>query len=147
MAKALTDLTNGGRGKKKDWRWVFLDVLALSACVTSACFAAKVSRETAYCHRKRFPKFARKWTEALEISVDLLEFEARRRAFAGPQDRDSARLLALLLSAHKPEKYRESRTAASGLEVKTLSEIVTEAELANDRFKPERPPPGTDQSM
>jgi hypothetical protein len=93
--------------RKKDWRWVFLEALAKTCCVSSACVAANVPRKTAYAHREKFPKFRRAWDEALEIGVEALEVYARHRAF-NPADPASHILTMFLLKAHKPHKYRDN---------------------------------------
>jgi hypothetical protein len=93
--------------RKPDWRWVFLDSLAKTACVTLACMAAGVSRTTAYSHRSRFPKFRQKWDEAIEVGIELLEAHVRSRAF-DPKDPASHVLAIFLLKSYKPEVYREN---------------------------------------
>jgi hypothetical protein len=50
------------------------------------------------------------WDDALEISVEVLEVEARRRAL-DRADHHSAALLQFLLKAHKPAKYRDNYKA------------------------------------
>jgi hypothetical protein len=107
MTKTLTDLTHRAR---EDWRWRFLEMLAKSACVSTACTFAGVSSDTAYKHRESFPKFRRKWDEALEIASEVLEVECRIRAL-DRGDRDSARLLTFLLQAQRPSKYRDTPDA------------------------------------
>lgn len=79
-------------------------MLAKSACVSTACTYAKVSRMRAYRHRERFPKFRAAWDEALVVSTEVLEVEARQRAL-DRSDPASSRLLTLLLQAHSP-KFR-----------------------------------------
>jgi len=100
----ITDLRSA---EDKDWRWRFLAVLAETCCVTSACLAAGVSRQLAYDHRKRFPKFRRKWDESIEVAVEQLELSARRRAL-DKNDPGSTTLTIFLLKAHKPDVYRET---------------------------------------
>jgi hypothetical protein len=104
---SLEDLREG----RRDWRWTFLGVLAQTACVSSACLAAGVTRDTAYRHRERFPRFRAKWDEALEVSVELLEACARSRAL-DRSDRFGHVLLQFLLRAHRPEKYRDGARGA-----------------------------------
>jgi hypothetical protein len=106
-AKPATDITEYKRG---DWRWRFLEMLAKSSCVSTACVAAGISRDIAYNHRGRFPNFRRKWDDALEVATEVLEVEARSRAL-DRTDNHSAMLLQFLLKAHKPAKYREPKTA------------------------------------
>lgn len=103
MSLEVTDVTP----KKHDWRWVFLKVLAQSCCVSEACVASGISRVTAYRHRERFPKFRKKWDEAIEIGVEALEVYARRRAL-NINDPASHVLTMFLLKAHKPQKYRDN---------------------------------------
>jgi len=111
VALPLTDLTTKNA---RDWRWAFLEVLAKSSSVSAACLAAKVSRDTAYKHRERFPRFRAKWDEALAIATELLEAEVHARAF-DRSDPSSATLAIFLLKAHKPEKYRDAyRPGQSG---------------------------------
>ena len=91
-----------------------------TSVVLLACRMAGVSRATVYRHRNRSARFARRWDDAVEDTVDVLEAEARRRAVSGV-DRPvyyrgavvgSAReysdnLLMFLLKTLRPEKYRE----------------------------------------
>jgi hypothetical protein len=111
----LEDLRDDGDGRKRkrsrydDWRWVFIEVLSRTCCITSACRAAGVSRNTAYDHRDRFPKFAAYWRAAIEVSTESLELMARARAMTR-DDPQSHTLLMFLLKAHKPEMYRDNYT-------------------------------------
>ena len=70
--------------------------------------------------RKEDPEFAEAWNLALEAGNDVLEAEALRRAVEGVDEpiyqggalvgtvtKYSDTLLALLLKAHLPEKFRE----------------------------------------
>lgn len=104
-AKPIEDLTNLTGRAREDWRWRFLERLAETSCVSAACVSAGVSRFTAYRHRELFPVFRRKWDECLEIAVEWLELEARRRSL-DPNDKESGAFLRFLLQAHRPEKYR-----------------------------------------
>lgn len=114
-------------------RELFLAELALRGNVTDACRVAGVPRrQTVYEWKTADPEFAKLWDEALDTAIDAMEREAHRRAFEGTQkpiigrlakdedgilrDRDgndlyireySDTLAALLLKAHRPEKYRE----------------------------------------
>jgi hypothetical protein len=102
------------------WWAPFLGALGGSAVVLLACRTAGVSRATAYRHRARSERFARRWDDAIEDAVDLLEAEARRRAVAGVEKpvyyrgqvvgnvrEYSDTLLIFLLKALHPQKYRE----------------------------------------
>jgi hypothetical protein len=106
---------------------LFLDHLAAQGNVTFAGRSAGVSRTRVYGHRKLDPDFAARWEEAEQIAADRLEQEAWRRAVDGCPEplvsagrlvcgedgrplfvrRYSDPLLALLLKAHRPEKYSD----------------------------------------
>jgi hypothetical protein len=105
----------------------FLEALAATGRVTQAAIAAKVGRTAVYAWRKADPKFAAAWDEAEELGVAMLEDEATRRAVEGvtrplvsggtiirgddgkPLElrEYSDTLLAMLLRAKRPERYRE----------------------------------------
>lgn len=116
--------------QKRDWRWVFLDTLAKTCCVSSACTAARVSRDTAYKHREKFPKFRRKWDEAIEVGVEVLEVYARHRAL-NPADPASHILTMFLLKAHKPHKYRDNGHQIPKDAPEDVAERLTPEALAN----------------
>ncbi len=119
---------------RKDARARFLEALAASGNVTLAAGAARVPRSSLYHWRERDQEFAAAWLEAIEAATDLLEAEARRRAVEGVETtivqggrmvRDDAgnplmirrysdSLLALLLRAHRPEKFREKSAPGHG---------------------------------
>jgi hypothetical protein len=119
MARALTKAT------RQRARAAFLAELAQRGNVSAACAAAALSRAWFYEHRAADPVFAAAWDAALETAIDAMELEARRRAVEGVEkpligrigkDQDgiitvvreySDSLMALLLKAHRPDKYRE----------------------------------------
>jgi hypothetical protein len=101
----LEDLRDGPKGRK-DWRWVFLNTLIVTGSVTKSCLKAKVSRDTAYRHRSQFPRFRKRWDQALEVCTDLLEGEVYERAL-DREDRNSHLLLMFKLKSLKPELYRD----------------------------------------
>lgn len=70
---------------KKALRWEkgFLAALRDTGNVRAACEAAEVSRTVVYARRDVNQDFAQAWQDALEESADLLEQEARRRAYEG----------------------------------------------------------------
>ena len=97
----------------------FLRLLSETGNVTKCCTALNVSRVSIYTQRRKCPKFAEQWTQALEHAVELLEDEGLRRAFEGierdvwykgevvGQERHySDTLLMHRLQAEKPEKYQ-----------------------------------------
>lgn len=112
--------TSRARARAKAAQEKFIAALAESGNVTEACRHAKMSRTGAYQRRERDKAFGALWDEAVEISTDLLEKEARRRAVTGwdePVFHDgkkvgsirkySDRMLEILLKGHRPEKFRE----------------------------------------
>lgn len=124
-----TDGTPERGSPPKGWRRTFLKVLGDTANVRAACEKAGVSRTTAYRIRNSDARFARRWDEAIESSVDLLEIEAARRAIKGVEEpvyykgkvvgtvkRPSDALLMFLLRAHRPAKYRENHKLVKQLE-------------------------------
>lgn len=111
---------------KKDWKPVFLAELAASGNVRASCEVAQISRKTAYQTRTKHAAFAQAWDDALDEAADLLEQEARRRAYEGWEEpvfgslgkgsgsgeigavrKYSDTLLIFLLKGARPEKYRE----------------------------------------
>ena len=109
------------------WEKAFLYSLCRLGNVTDACKKAKVARSVAYEHKNNDMMFADLWKEALDEAADRLEAEARRRAekgvtkpvyqggvLVGYIQEYSDSLMALLLKAHKPEKYRERTDITSG---------------------------------
>ena len=107
--------------KKHGWKRVFLASLEETAIVALAARTAGVSRQHAYKARKSDADFAKKWDEALEVSVDMLEAKAHEIAFMGVphyvfwkgerigENRQyPVELIKFLLSAHRPEKFRQN---------------------------------------
>ena len=113
------------RARKPHWRDRFLDALRVKGNVRESCAVANISRAVAYEARATDEAFAAAWANALDEAADVMEAEAWRRGVEGVdepvygrvgKDRDgeigtvrkySDSMLALLLKAHKPEKYRE----------------------------------------
>ena len=107
----------------------FLRELSQTCNVTLACRAVGIARKTIYDYRNHDEEFAEAWDSAVEEAIDLLEGEARRRAYEGTV-RDvfyqgercglvreySDGLLQFLLKSHRPHKYRERHeiTGADG---------------------------------
>ena len=88
--------------KPPAWMERFLVLLSDYGNVSRAADGAGISRITAYKHRNTDPVFAAKWEAALELGIDGMEDEARRRAMTV-----SDTLLIFMLKAARPEKYRE----------------------------------------
>lgn len=97
----------------------FLEFLADGHTIRHACVETGLSRATMYRLRKAKPQIAEAWDEALDVGIEVLEQEARRRAVdgfdrpvtvAGKRElvRDfSDQLLIFLLKAKRPAVYRE----------------------------------------
>ena len=98
----------------------FLRELASTGNVSGASKRARTSRMTVYRLRDEDADFRALWDEAIEIAVDALELEARRRAHKGTLDpvyqggqlvgkvrKFSDTLLIFLLKAHRPDKFRD----------------------------------------
>lgn len=110
-------------------RGVFLEQLRTTANVSEAARAAGIDRKTAYNWRHCDTRFCDQWKQALEDATDALEAEARRRAVDGYDEpvihggrvicdtegrpltrkRYSDGLLRMLLRAHRPAHYANSR--------------------------------------
>lgn len=117
-----TELTD--ERKKK-----FLEiVIATGGNVTRACAEVDISRQTAYNHRESDPEFAKAWEDAVDKGIDVLEDEARRRAFDGVDEpvfyqgkevakikRYSDFLMGLMLKANR-KKYRTATQEITGPE-------------------------------
>lgn len=106
----------------------FLDaVIANAGNITAACkkvtdteYKAHALRIAVYTLEKKDPEFAERFREAQRLGLEVLEDEARRRAFEGVERViyhqgvavDTAReyansLICFLLKGGKPEKYKD----------------------------------------
>lgn len=124
LARAMTRKRVAGKYR------LFLEALSRSPNISAACRAAGLSRTALYERKAADPEFARQWDEIEQASIDALETEAWRRSAAGydefvvssgrlvvdpqgkpiMQRRYSDGLMALLLKAHRPEKFRDNAT-------------------------------------
>ena len=94
-------------GKKKAhvaviWEKAYISALSQTGNWSLAAQMASVDRKTARMRYLTYPPFREACDDAMEMGVDILEAEARRRAMAG-----SDVLLIFLLKAHRPEKFRD----------------------------------------
>lgn len=109
----------------RGWARKFLAELRKTANVSASARAAGVDRKTAYRRYESDATFAAEWVEAMDESTDALEAEARRRGLEGWLEpvfqkgehvgeirKYDSGLLALLLRAHRPERFRESYDVA-----------------------------------
>ena len=114
MAKATLALVEGDSDRTREplarWQQTFLRALRQLPSVRDACRAARVSRQTAYRHRKANPEFAELWADAIAHAVDDLESVAFALAKAG----DSS-LISFLLRCHRPEVYKDTQRHEVGL--------------------------------
>ena len=102
------------------WGPAFLTALSETGSVRKATAAAGIAYNTPYTHSKKHPDFDTLWQTALDVAADKLEEEARRRAVEGVEEPVyqggqlvghktvySDTLLAMLLKAAKPDKYKD----------------------------------------
>lgn len=106
---------------------LFLDALSRSGILAVACKAAGITRQSTVNWRKRDPQFAAAYDDAMADAADLLEEEARRRAYEGVstlkiigtgdnarevyETRYSDQLMLALLKAKKPDEFAERSKA------------------------------------
>lgn len=99
-------------------------MLSDTANVSRAAKTVGISRRHAYTVRSEDTDFATAWDEAVNIAIDTLEQEARRRAYEGVDEpvfyqgeevgyirKYSDTLLMFLLKGNRPDKYKD-RVAA-----------------------------------
>ena len=120
---------------------MFLEALVDTVNVTLACRRAGIARRTAYDWREADAGFARKWDDAIDEGVDLLEAELHKRAFEGVERPVyykgeqvgtwrfySDALAMFLLKAHRPERYRGTATGNAAPKALTPEEQAAAAE-------------------
>ena len=148
----MTNETNATPKKgrpPKGWRNTFLKALRSSGNIGHSCRKARVNRTTAYRLKARDPLFAAKWETAIEDSVDVMEFEARRRAVKGTDKpvfqkgeqvgvirEYSDTLLMFLLKANKPDKFRDNFDA-----MKLVGELLAKTNQFSIPIIDDRPEP------
>lgn len=105
---------------RRKWKRKFIEALKINGIVSEAAKIAGISRDRAYEVRILDPKFAAKWAEAIETSVDDLEKEAFRRAKEG-----SDALMMFALKGNRPAKYgdktKHEHSGAGGGPLQTLN--------------------------
>jgi len=146
MPKAATieEISDDNRHLKKR---LMLIALAETGNVTAAARAAKIHRTNHYNWLNDDPEYAKAAKDAMDAASDLLEGEARRRAYTGVLEpvyqggekvgtirRYSDTLLIFLLKGAKPDKYKErgeikhsGGVAVSPVDLSKLSESQLEA--------------------
>lgn len=102
MSENLTPKKARAR-RTPSWVEPFLATLRNTANVRAACQQAHVSRVVAYELRKTDERFARRWQDAIDEAIDVLEAVGRQRALE-----TSDTLLIFFLKSHRPQVYRET---------------------------------------
>lgn len=111
-------------------KWdILLEHIAAGSSVRAACEAAGISQVTVYGRRRSDPVFAAAWDAARDISFQVLEDEAKRRAVegvvrpvfykgavCGEIEEFSDSLLSFMLEA-RIEAYRRKQQITGGLTV------------------------------
>lgn len=106
---------------------IFLEALARTGNVTAACGITGWSRSMPKYHREVDPAFDQAFTEAMEISTDALEAQARHLALNGV---DEPIVHAGVVVAYRT-KYSEQMLALL-LKAKRRSEFGDKVEMAHD---------------
>jgi AcrR family transcriptional regulator len=120
---------------RKLWQKGFLAALEETGSVTEAAKAANMGRSNVYQYRRSDETFAALWDQALDVAADVLEDEARRRAYEGVNEpvfhkgekvgtvrKYSDTLLMFLLKGIRPQKWRESRATIPPAELNKMIE-------------------------
>jgi hypothetical protein len=93
-------------------------------------------RPAIYKWRNEDPEFRDAWEAALDLGIDAMEDEAKRRAMAS-----SDLLMIFLLKANRPDKYRDhstvdinqtTRVSLDSLSVEDLRARLTQLRVAQD---------------
>lgn len=106
---------------RKGWQDKFIGALRENGNISRSAQMAGVSRTEVYNERAEQPSFAARWDDAVEIACDLMEEEARRRAYFGTRkpvyhqgvvcgeiQEYSDTLMIFLLKGARPQKFREN---------------------------------------
>lgn len=103
---------------------LFIEMLGQVGVPNRACELADISRATVFKHKKNDESFAARWEDARVQAVEVLEAEARRRAYDGIDKpymykgkvvmvlkERSDRMLEFLLMGWAPKVYGKQQTA------------------------------------
>jgi hypothetical protein len=137
-------IVHGGLRDKRQAK--FLKMLSEGQAVQYICEQMNLGRHTVYGWRERYPEFRKAWDEALEVSTEMLEREAFRRAHDGCDEpvfhqgqvcgyitKYSDTLLIFLLKSRKPERYRDNHNVTVDLTARAVASIdlskLTDAEI------------------
>lgn len=136
----MAQLKKDPRSRKKKMEQ-FLEKLEQVANVSQACRATKISRRTIYNWIETDEFFKKDYDRSVMIAIDVLEDEAKRRAFTGNKEpvyqggkkvgtitKYSDTLLIFLLKSLKPSTYRDTVrnevSAPGGGPVETKTSVV-----------------------
>ena len=91
---------------------LFLSALIRCGSVTQAARETGVDRSYLYRRRRRDPAFARLWDQAVQRLRQAVDSRAASRIPARDPSQPSDRIVALLLSHHRPDKFDRRAAAA-----------------------------------
>lgn len=120
--------TNGTLAHNRPFMDRFLEKLRNSGNVRLSCHAAGIPRRTVYNWREKWATFRDEWDEAMEDACDILEAEAWKRSIDGQSDR----LLMFLLTAHRPDKYKDRHDITTDGHPITFRVVFDDKMLEND---------------
>ena len=141
---------NPGVGNEGYWIPAFLEAIAQGLSVNHAAKKADVHFTRVHALRRENEDFRKQWNQAAELSVELLEQEAQRRAYHGTLKpvfykgvrcgsirEYSDNMLNTLLRARKPEVYRDggdsvNRPIAINITIKDAAVEMTVDEVPLD---------------
>jgi len=118
---------NYTEAERKETMVRFLKAYAKTGVFTKACDMAIVAPGTVRKWLEKYPKFSKKFEEMRDRFVDSLELVAIERA---KEKSDS--LLALLLKANRPEKYRENHKIESEVRHAPVQLVFSRDEWGDD---------------
>lgn len=80
---ADAELRSHAHARVRAQKNVFVRVMAQTGTVTLGCVKAQISRQAAYRWRAKDPQFSRRWDEALDSFLDLIEARGSQLAVEG----------------------------------------------------------------
>jgi len=86
---------------------LFLEAFGKTGIISHAAKAVGVDRRTVYNWRGASPEFEEAFVEALDVSIGVLEDEAKARAMGLRGEKPSDLLLIFMLKAARPHIYRD----------------------------------------
>jgi hypothetical protein len=126
------------------WRPKFLAALSLTRSPTLSARMARITKETAYQHRRQDEEFAAQWQEAEADAEDLLHAQAFRRALEGDCEpifymgtivgyvrKYDSKLQIEMLRAYKPDTFK---TAGVNVNVDARSNVMVLTEAQRQRL-------------